>query len=158
MSHTATVVVTKFGRISLTPTSATHVYATTNPGGGRVDQLLPWTIRGKEHKFITAHLYRWSDGQFHIGEEKDSLASYHGLYATSLSDAARKTVVPVLESAVNNFANDTPSAFRDAAIEDLNDKIDRLETERAELVAKAHKVTDEITALRATREALTGTR
>ncbi len=147
MSHTAYVVSTKFGKLSVTPTSANHVYVTTNPGGGRVDQLLPWTIRGKEHKFITAHLYRWSDGQFHVGEQKDNLASYHGLYADTLSSAARRLAVPVIESAINNFAIEWTTAFRDAEAESLATAIERKTEERDELLAKLTVLDREIAEL-----------
>ena len=142
MSHPAYVVTTKFGQLSLTPTSADHVYATTNPAGGRTDQLLPWTIRGKEHKFITAHVYKHRDGVWRVGGETADTRT--GLYADSLSAFAKKVAIPEIEEAVRRLVIARSDVFVDAQKEDLKSRIERLSAKRDEALATFTALVQEI--------------
>jgi hypothetical protein len=142
MSHTTVIVDTKFGRLALTPTSADHIYATTNPGGGRVDQLLPWTIRGKKHKFITAHLYRHPDGKFRVGGLTPDTST--GLYADTLSSFAKKQAIPALEDAANELGRSQPGVFVTAERDSLTDEIERLKAKSTTLSDELRTVDAEI--------------
>lgn len=136
----------KFGKLALVVTDANHIYATTNPSGGREADLLPWTIRGKEYNFITAHLHRWSDTRFHVGEEKNKNQGFYagGLYADGLTAFARKQAAPAIEAAVNDYVESHRTVTDYAQVLSLKNTLERLKVKREELSAESRKVVAEI--------------
>jgi hypothetical protein len=147
-----TKLTTKYGDVAVTPTSADHVHVTTNPGSGRDADRLDLVINGKLYRGnLSAHMHRWSDGKFHVGEQKDNLAAYHSLYFDAGTDAAKKTMRAALELVVNAWAESAEGqqALHDAAVADLRTKIERANAKRQDALFTVNALDNELAALNA---------
>lgn len=97
---------TSLGTVKLSPTDKFHIYCTGE-----------CTVRGVSISY-SIHLYRWSDGVFHCGEEKaNDYARSHSLYTSRkswsggrydavVSASARKKILDVVAPAVNEWIKD----------------------------------------------------
>jgi hypothetical protein len=97
-------IMTKFGALMLTPTSDDHIHATTNPTGGRLEDLLPWTINGKTYNFIKAHAHREGEQWKLRYRDKDDVWQT-GLYFSEGTPSAQKQALNELERAITQWAN-----------------------------------------------------
>jgi hypothetical protein len=145
MERTSYLVQGKFGKMTFTPTSGTHIYATTNPGGGKPEQITPWVINGKTYKFITAHLYKHADGVWRCGDPRTSDRS--GLYFDEGTESAKRQARTVIEELVAAFVEARPDALTDAQDADNALQLERLAAKRDALETELADVRREIAAL-----------
>lgn len=111
MSRPTAQVVTPIGTVSATPTDGSHIYVE-----GSV------TVRGKTQR-MTMHLHRWSDGQFHLGQENTDkwkqLTNFYGDSTVAFRDRAIAEVVP----AINAWAATNLNMLDEAQAEHMRNAI-----------------------------------
>jgi hypothetical protein len=142
MDRTSYLVQGKFGKMTFTPTSGTHIYATTNPGGGKPEQITPWVINGKTYKFITAHLYKHFDGVWRVGDAPGR--QHMGLYFDGGTESAKRQARTVIEELAAAFVEARPDALKDAQDADTAAQLERLAAKRDALEAELADVRREI--------------
>jgi hypothetical protein len=121
---------TKYGKMDVHITDGKHLCVRSKPDGYN------FVIRGVGHN-VTAHCYRWSDGEFHVGEEKhkDNPGNirYHSIYMSpnwnekrtfDPTPAAKRAAHEAIEAAIFQFARSVPLIwFNTAEEEHLSDQI-----------------------------------
>ena len=138
---------TSLGLLDLTFTDANHVYA-SSPSNSVL------TVNSVDYR-VGMHLYRWQDGQFHMGKESENLyqrrQSLHaarpytgtrqdGAYAT---EAARTKLEAHVTMCVNDFVKITPGAPAMAQREHLQQKMEMLQHQYAAAMEKADSIRKE---------------
>lgn len=152
-----TILDTKYGKIALTSTGNDHIYVTTNPG--RVAEILPWTIRGRAIPNLSAHLHRWSDGRFHIGEEihkeNAGLLMHYSMYFNGTA-AQKRAAYEEINDVVSVWAGSEEGvvALHRAEIESLTQKINDTERRLTETRKAASALELQLADLRLTRRQL----
>jgi hypothetical protein len=143
---------TKFGTMFATFTSNDHVCISTGDEKGN-----HFVVNGIAWRLLV-HLYRWTDGLFHIGEESKNTyerrmslhgtrESWTGKYSdAAITQSAREKVAPVIEDHVNTFVTGRPGIVDLAQLEHLTGSLNRADGDYAEAMAaadKARKVRDD---------------
>ena len=142
-------VITSLGIIWVFPTDANHIYCDANhhclskniPARPLDDRCEPLTVNRVEYG-TSAHLYKWSDGKFHLGQEKElpyqrinsnlhmsrlNAKTYNESHA---SEAAKKKVIAVLETEINEWVSKHQDILRHA---ELNKRKEQIESMREQV-------------------------
>jgi hypothetical protein len=135
---------TKYGTMFATFTEANHVCVCTGEEGTH------FVVNGIAWRLLV-HLYKWSDGRFHIGEEgKNSYEHRMSLHGTreswtgkysdaAITQSAREKVAPVVENHINTFATSRPHVIEDAELQHLRENIEREQANYDEAVKTANE-------------------
>jgi hypothetical protein len=133
-------VTSSLGPLELTPTDSGHIHASTARNSVS-------TVRGVDYR-VGIHLYIWSDGLFHIGEEsKNTYEQRQSLHAvrpytgtkqdgTPATEPARARIAQVVTDTVKFFVKSCPEALTSAQRLHLEDKMHRAEHDYAEAMNK----------------------
>ncbi len=139
-----TMIDTKLGPVEVHPTHANHIHISTESGTPGL------TVRGVPYH-ISAHLYLWADGTWHLGREGEApYKQSESLYASRTdryteprdlyaSRPARKALTAAIETAMNAWAQTKEAqetidaGARHTAELDLSIVRSRLDKMRAEL-------------------------
>jgi hypothetical protein len=135
--------------VELTPTSLNHIYVGAGKNVNAPDSSghVPYlTERGVDYT-LSAHLYRWQDGKFHVGEEGKRAYDHHqsfGLTRAEWTNYNKSGAAPTIEAKlkseieeiVNTWVDANSGAMVEAEAVDLNNKIQRLESDESEALEK----------------------
>lgn len=139
------------GTIWIAPTSATHIYVCTSSDRERS----VWTINGVALR-IDAHLYRWTDGSWHVGAEgRSGYDHYHSLslsrpdFKGDASTAARQKVEAMLPPMIAAWAEDHPDLLAAAAHADRNNRARSVESDIERLAAELAAARERLAAIAA---------
>jgi hypothetical protein len=153
---------TPLGHVAVTPTDNNHVHIEIAPTSPTLDQqgrkfTLPFQVRGVLYHG-SLHVYRWEDGQFHLGPQSSS--SYEQRQSIYLrrsnpshpsndhaSNAAERTILQVLIPLANAWAAANPYALDAAEHERTERDLVRLRGQRAELQKQLAGLDAQIAAL-----------
>jgi hypothetical protein len=159
MSFTLT---TPFGIVTIKPTDSNHIYIELAPVSPDLDAQghrysLPFAVRGVSYHG-SIHVYRWKDGQFHLGPQSGS--SYDQRQSLYLrrhnpsnpsndraSDSAERTILQTLLPAANVWAAANPYALDAAEQERIASTLGRLQQQRADLTQQLNEVDKQIAKL-----------
>lgn len=153
---------TPFGIVAIKPTDNQHIYLELAPVSPDLDAQghrysLPFTLRGVSyHGGI--HLYRWADGNFHLGPEAGS--SYDQRQSLYLrrhnpsnpsndraSDSAERIILQTLLPAANVWTAANPYALDAAEQERIASTLARLQQQRSDLLQQLNDIAEQIAEL-----------
>jgi hypothetical protein len=134
---------TTLGPLSIQFTDAKHAYISTG-----LDNTV--TVNRVQY-LVRCHVYLWSDGVWHIGEEgKNEWEQRQSLYMTRVgwvnykdthpSRSAHNKAAQELRLAAHNFAVNNPAIIRDAQREHLREVAEKLEREYVEALNAADEI------------------
>lgn len=141
---------TKFGSIYCKPTQADHIYMDMQGNYGQPCQSI--TVNNVAMTQVSAHMYLWTDGKFHLGMQKDAeWEQNRSLYTRrsiteDASDSARTKLKAELERVVNEWVKDNAPALKEAQYQYLLERKESVKQEiekaRKELNEKQEKLND----------------
>ena len=153
---------TPFGIVAINPTDNAHIYIELAPRAPDLDAqghryTLPFTLRGVSyHGGI--HVYRWADGNFHLGPESGS--SYDQRQSLYLrrenpsnpsndraSDSAERTILQTLLPAANVWAAANACALDAAEQERIASTLAHLQQQRTDLMQQLNEVDNQLAEL-----------
>lgn len=134
---------TKIGVLNATPTDLNHI-SVMSPSG-------EFATVNKVTYSVNAHLYRWNDGKFHIGQQdKDTYQHRHSLYMTRhdftkftlqpATEPARNKAAQVIEEAIEDFLDKNPYALAFANRDSKRMELESAERAYADAMAAADKL------------------
>lgn len=146
------IIETKFGRVELALTGDNHIHVGTiyvNGGGTN-----PLTIRNKPYTF-SGHYYKWSDGLYHLGQQKDQpWEQMKNAYVTRLdlmgmqaTDSVKTLAVLEMTNELQNWVAANPEAMHEADKVRTKELIERKSQDITEARQALAKLEDELEAL-----------
>jgi len=146
-------ITTKYGPAEIVATDAQHIYFDANKNCGTYDNV-GLTIRGVRYG-TSAHLYRWADGAFHVGQEGDRKGVYSDSlymsrprdYKRGVSESARRAAIEEIEAAVNVWALSNPAEFLAADIGSVENELESKKADLMKAQAEVDKLSAEVVAL-----------